>query len=60
MNLAVDSKAARLKGAVDQLADIQAKYMAGEVKYTELAKAFDAVAQAKADTGLEWKLELVA
>lgn len=59
MNLTVNSKAARLKGAVDQLADIQVKYEAGEVEYAALRDAFDVVAQAKAETGLDWRLELV-
>lgn len=56
MDLALNSKATRLAGAVDQLAATHARYMAGEVMYGELAKAFDAVAEAKADTGTEWLL----
>jgi hypothetical protein len=60
MNLTVNSKAARLVGALDQLAKVQEAFEAGEVEYPALRDAFDAVAEAKAETGLEWKLELVA
>jgi hypothetical protein len=47
-------------GALDQLAKVQEAFEAGEVEYPALRDAFDAVAEAKAETGLEWKLELVA
>lgn len=57
MNLATNSKMARLMGAVDQLAEASAKYEAGEIDHRELRRAYDAVAQAQAETGLKWKLE---
>lgn len=55
--LARNDKVARLMGAVDQLAEASARYEAGEINHRELRKAFDAVAAAKAATGLDWRLE---
>lgn len=59
MNLAMDSKYARLVGKVEELAKVQAAFEAGEVEYAALRDAFDAVAEAKAAAGVEMRLELV-
>lgn len=59
MELAADSAYDRLVGTVEQLAKVQAAWEAGEVAYPELRAAFDAVAAAKAEAGVDVKLELV-